>query len=267
MNPIPRELIRTPRLLLRRWQPDDAPALAEAIAASLAELARWTPWVIPEAPALPTLEARLAEFSRQFEIGENFVYGIFDASGARALGSMGLYRRVGPGALEIGYFIRSDETGRGYATEAAAALTAVALAECGIERLELRVEAGNTASRAIPGRLGYSYVRTLLEEPRTPGGRAVELMVWERLAHGPECELQGEVAAAPVARRSPRPRSSAMVEKPLTSDPEQRAWQTRVAREQSGLPPEEESQPQRQQPKRPRPEQPNTEGSGHTPEP
>ena len=35
-------------------------------------------------------------------------------------------RRVGPVAIEIGYWIRSDHAGRGYATEAAAILVEAA---------------------------------------------------------------------------------------------------------------------------------------------
>ena len=41
------------------------------------------------------------------------------------LGGMGLHTRVGPRAREIGYWIRKDAEGRGYVTEAVAALTRV----------------------------------------------------------------------------------------------------------------------------------------------
>jgi hypothetical protein len=40
-----------------------------------------------------------------------------------------------------------------------------------------------------------------------------------------------------------------MVEKPISGDEEQRRAQTRAAREQSGLPPEPEEQPEQERPR------------------
>src|SRR5688572_5148494 len=104
---IPQNEINTSRLLLRRWRVEDVPLLAGAIEASIPELKRWTPWVIPDAPALDVLQHRLIKFSQQFDAGEHFIYGIFDPSVGNVIGQVGLYGRIGPEALEIGYFIAS----------------------------------------------------------------------------------------------------------------------------------------------------------------
>ena len=49
------------------------------------------------------------------------------------------------------------------------------------------------------------------------------------------------------------------MEKPITADPEQRRAQTRAARHQSGLPPEDETPPKTEMKKRERPKPPAPE--------
>ena len=72
------------------------------------------------------------------------------------MGGFGLHDRRGPGILEIGYWVRSDRTGRGYATAAAWALTGVAFDWFPlINRIEIRCDPANVASAAIPPKLGY----------------------------------------------------------------------------------------------------------------
>ena len=75
--------------------------------------------------------------------------------GAEVLGGCGLYPRVGPRAVELGYWLAAGHTGRGLATRAAAVLTEVALASPLIDHVEIRCEVGNAASARVPARLGY----------------------------------------------------------------------------------------------------------------
>ena len=57
--------------------------------------------------------------------GTEFNYAAFTAAG-ELIGSIGLMTRMGPGTMEIGYWIHSSHAGRGYATGAVEALTPVA---------------------------------------------------------------------------------------------------------------------------------------------
>ncbi len=104
---------------------------------------------------------------------------MFDAAEAELLGGVGLYRRVGPGALEIGYWVRSDRTGRGIATEAARALTGAAFATAGVDRVEVHCDPRNAASAAVPGKLGYRHRETREGDARTPDGEPRATMIWE----------------------------------------------------------------------------------------
>jgi RimJ/RimL family protein N-acetyltransferase len=176
----PAARIETPRLLLRPWSADDAAPLAEALAVSRAELSRWTPWVLEESNTHAALGARLERHALNFSAGIEWRYAIVARADAAILGGCGLHPRVGPGAIEIGYWLATPVTGRGFATEAAAALTTAAFDMPGIERVEIRCDPANGGSMRIPERLGYRALATLVHEPGKPGRPAADVVVWER---------------------------------------------------------------------------------------
>lgn len=163
--PLPPRVLQGPRLRLEAFEPRHAPLLLEAISASLDALNTWTPWVIPEPFELATLEGRIQTFQERFAAGESFIYAALE--GDVLVGQAGMYARVGPGALEAGYFMRSDMTGRGYATEAARAVVDAAFAQCGAERVEMHCDAENVASLAVPRKLGFVETRRFEERGRT----------------------------------------------------------------------------------------------------
>jgi RimJ/RimL family protein N-acetyltransferase len=168
----------TRRLLIRAWAPPDARELKAAIDGSLAELQRWMAWARQEPSDLGVIEERLARFQAEFQAGTNWACGIFLHSTREVLGGVSLIPRIGPGALELGYWLRNECTGRGYATEAAAVLTRVGLAMQGIERIEIRCDPENRPSAAVPARLGYRLLRTSLEPVPYSEGEVAPTMVW-----------------------------------------------------------------------------------------
>jgi RimJ/RimL family protein N-acetyltransferase len=153
--------ILSARTVVRCWDPRDAPLLKEAIDSSLHHLRPWMEWAEAEPQALAEKVALLRRFRSQFDLGRDFVYGIFDPGEQRVLGGTGLHPRSGEGSLEIGYWIRASEIGQGLATETTAVLTRVALEACRVDRVDIRVDPGNSASLAIPRKLGYSEEATL----------------------------------------------------------------------------------------------------------
>lgn len=80
-----------------------------------------------------------------------------------------------PVSFEIGYWIRADKAGQGLCTEATAALTRAVFELTDIERIEIRVDPANEASRAIPRKLGYLEEATLRQRLRYPEVRDVVL--------------------------------------------------------------------------------------------
>jgi RimJ/RimL family protein N-acetyltransferase len=61
--------------------------------------------------------------------------------------------RIGPGAVELGYWVHVDFTGRGYATTCVRTLTQAGLALSGVTRVETCTDQANAISAAIPRRL------------------------------------------------------------------------------------------------------------------
>lgn len=153
------EEIAVPPLVLRRWRVADAAGLLAAIEASLPELRRFMPWAI-EPPTLESVQAYLQD-AWDPAPPETFGFGLFDAGG-EVVGGFGLHGRRGPGILEIGYWIRSDRTGRGYATAGARALTDASFEHYpGVFRVEIRCDPANVASAAVAAKLGFSLDATV----------------------------------------------------------------------------------------------------------
>jgi RimJ/RimL family protein N-acetyltransferase len=202
--PTPPYRIETERLVLRCWQPRDAPLLKDAIDSSLDHLQPWMPWAQNEPQTLEEKIELLRRFRGNFDLAQDFVYGIFARDESRVVGGTGLHTRVGDDAFEIGYFVRADSAGQGLATESTATLTRVAFGICGADRVEIHVEPANQASLAIPRKLGFleeARLRRRLPpregEPR--GDVIVFTMLVEELASSPCASV--EYAAFDAAGR------------------------------------------------------------------
>jgi RimJ/RimL family protein N-acetyltransferase len=145
------------RLLLRPWRPDDLLPLRAAIDESLPEVQRWLPWGAEEPSSLEHLAERLDRYARAYAEGTAWRLALVDESDGTLLGSGALLPYPGPGALEVGYWVRTGAAGQGLATRAAAALVRYAFRTRGIERMELWTKVGNEASMVVARRLGFVW--------------------------------------------------------------------------------------------------------------
>jgi RimJ/RimL family protein N-acetyltransferase len=170
--------IQTERLIIRCWQPTDAALLKEAVDASLDHLRSWLPWAENEPEPLPAKVQLLRSFRGKFDLGQDFVYGIFNLDESQVLGGTGLHTRLGAKALEIGYWIRADTINRGLATEAAAALTRVAFAVNQVNSVEIHCDPDNKRSAAVPRKLGYHHEATLRQRMPLSDNSYRDLMIW-----------------------------------------------------------------------------------------
>ncbi len=176
LRPVP-DRIETTRLVLRPWNPGEAPVLKALIDANLEHLRAWMPWAMEEPSSVEAIAQRLELFAANVRDGVDYAVGVF--LGDEAIGGAGLHRRDGPDTLEIGYWIASSHIGRGYASEAALALTSLAFALPHVEHVQIRCDPHNAASAAVPRKLGYTHAATLEGDAKTPTGAPRASMVWE----------------------------------------------------------------------------------------
>jgi RimJ/RimL family protein N-acetyltransferase len=183
--------IETPRLVLRCWAPADAPLLTRAVEESLDHLRPWMPWIKGEPKSLEDRVAYMRSMRAEFDTDEQYVYGVFDRDEKKVLGGSGLHRRIGPRALEIGYWVHAAHVGQGLATELAAALTRVGFAVNEALRMEIHCDPANVRSAAVPRKLGYRHDATLRGHLVRDDGTLRDTMVWTMQA--------GELAASAAA--------------------------------------------------------------------
>ena len=162
-------------VVLRRYRGDELPALVEAVTTSLAHLRPWMPWASAE-----PIERGLAEFIdravEQFDRAENFNYAVWDDAAGKLVGGTGLHPRLGPGRIEIGYWVRDGWLRRGIATAAARALTGAAFDLPQIGEVHIHCDEANVVSAGVPRRLGYRLLRVVPDEITAPAeaGRSME---------------------------------------------------------------------------------------------
>lgn len=167
--------IQTERLVLRCYQPDDAPVLHQAIARSIDHLRPWLPWVQQEPRDLEARIALVRIFRGQFDMGLDYAFGIFDREEKELIGSTGLHTRIGKKAREIGYWVGVDHIGKGYATEAVSALVRTAFDIEGLTRLEIRCAPDNVRSQHVPEKLGFRMEGII---KRSLDDNIVDTMIW-----------------------------------------------------------------------------------------
>jgi ribosomal-protein-serine acetyltransferase len=160
-------------LVCRRVQPGDTTDLYHAVRASIGHLKPWMPWATDAYSRQEAEDFTSAQARADGEPVTEAPYAIRDQDG-RLLGMCGLHARLGPGALEIGYWVDVRHTRRGVATLAAALITETALALPGIASVEIHHDEANVASGAVPAKLGYTHAETRPDPPEAPADTGLD---------------------------------------------------------------------------------------------
>ncbi|MEM6634148.1 MAG: GNAT family protein [Bacteroidota bacterium] len=170
--------IETERLIIRCYQPEDAPLLKLAIDESLRHLLPWMPWAKNEPEPLEAKVTRLRKYRGQFDLGIDYTFGIFSKDEKVLIGSTGLHIRLDEHAREIGYWIHAKYLREGYALEAVTALTIVGFELEGLDRIEIHCAPNNIRSQGIPKKLGYVHEATLKNRTTDTEGKQRDVMIW-----------------------------------------------------------------------------------------
>ncbi|MDQ1713093.1 MAG: hypothetical protein QOE45_2543 [Frankiaceae bacterium] len=147
-------IVATPRLLLRMWRDDDAEPFA-AINADR-DVTAFVGGPLDRV-ASDALLARSVAYWHEHGYGRAAVE---ERDGSRLLGYVGLGGHGAvPGAVEIGWRLARDVWGRGYATEAAAAMRDRAFGAYGLDHLVSVARPDNPASLGVMRAIGMRYWR------------------------------------------------------------------------------------------------------------
>lgn len=136
-------------LILRVLHPQDAAAVVDATREC--DDAVW----VPQPPPYGVAEARrfLADYNTRREQGAAVSFGAFAGSGALIAGFV--LQCALPGDIEVAYWVRPEQRGRGIASALLEALSAWVESELAPHRLWVEVEPLNTASLRTAARAGY----------------------------------------------------------------------------------------------------------------
>jgi len=161
----------TDRLILRMPQIGDGKAVNNAIVRSIDDLKPWLPF----AQTLPTpdeteenIRESLANFIRRTALR----FLIFNKETNEFIGTTGFHNIDWEvQKLEMGYWIDSQHSGKGYMVEAIEELTRYAFEGLDMKRVEIRTESENLKSRAVPEKVGFRLEGILVNEDLSVDGK------------------------------------------------------------------------------------------------
>lgn len=162
---MPRPQLETDRLILQRFTRRDASTLDEAIRESLADLNQWLPWARLDYTTSDTTSF-IRESIQAWKEERAWDYSIrMIDDPKRHVGNISFWTVSKLGKIaEIGYWVRSLETGRGICTEAVQLLLEEAFNSLGYHKVVLRIAVGNDASDRVAEKLGFTREGVLREE-------------------------------------------------------------------------------------------------------
>ncbi|MFJ3306802.1 GNAT family N-acetyltransferase [Streptomyces sp. NPDC086549] len=146
------EGMETARLVLRRFRPEDAPALAAYRSAP--EVSRYQSWQAPV--STEEAERLVASFSAtdpRYPGWFQYAVELRDAPGL--IGDVGVCRTEDGRQAELGFTFGPAFQGRGYATEAVARVVEFLLVEEGLHRVSANCDGRNVRSASLLERVGF----------------------------------------------------------------------------------------------------------------
>lgn len=154
----------TARLALRPLVPRDARELLAIVAASRPELGRFMSW--PREMVSLEQARRFVTIGRDGWVSERTArFGMFERESGELVGSIELdgidHRRS---QAEMGYWVRTDRWGRGYAVEAGRAALLYGYQTLGMHKIRADVAVGNDSSARVLEKLGFTREGTLRED-------------------------------------------------------------------------------------------------------
>lgn len=174
----------TERLFIRMPMPGDGQAVFQAINESIEDLRPWMAFA-QENQNEETVEINIRKSYAEFLQREDLRLHIFLKDTGEFIGSSGLHRiNWNIPKFEIGYWINSRFSKKGYMKEAVEGIVNFALDELRAKRLEIRCDPKNIRSRAIPEKLGFKLEGILENDKLTADGLGLrDTCIYAKVLH------------------------------------------------------------------------------------
>ncbi len=146
----------TERLLIRAGTLADLDATFQVAQESATELSAWMPWAHPS-PLLASMEKYFSTCEEKWRTREMLDFQWIEKSSGELIGKGGFHHIdwMIP-KFEIGYWLGTSYSGKGFCTEAVNGLVQFAQSELHAKRLEIRSQPANIRSRAVAERCGFA---------------------------------------------------------------------------------------------------------------
>ncbi len=167
-------IFQTPRLTLREFEPEDTDALAKVLSDS--ETMRYYPAPYDRVGVTDWIERNRVRYEK-----DGFgLWAMLLNSTAELIGDCGLVRQSVDGVdeIEIGYHVRRDHWGRGYAPEAARACRDYGFSRLEADRLISLIRPENRPSCRVAEKIGMTLWKELM---------------WRKIPHHVYCIQKGEL--------------------------------------------------------------------------
>ena len=154
MKPYPE--LRTDRLTLRKFVPEDAPEVQRLVGAR--EVARTLP--VPHPYEDGMAEEWIASHRPAFEAGRSVTLAVVLREDGALISCVSLLLNARDENAELGFWIGAPYWGRGYATEAVGGVLRYGFEELGLHRVHASHLGNNPASGRVMRKAGMSYEGT-----------------------------------------------------------------------------------------------------------
>lgn len=175
------EEFETERLIIRAPLWGDGVALNEGIRESIEELRPWMPWA-KNVPTIDESEENIRIARLKFLQRSDLRLQLVCKQTGRFVGGSGLHRIDWESKkFEIGYWIRTSQSGKGLMTEAVQGITNFAVCVLQANRIEIRCDSTNSRSARIAERLGFTLEGILRNEKCNVAGQLRDTMVFAKV--------------------------------------------------------------------------------------
>jgi ribosomal-protein-serine acetyltransferase len=175
-------MIQGSEITLVKPRLDLADDVRNALMESYDEHSRYLTWAEPN-PSLETVTQNIEQAIHNFENDVNeYRFFILRNSDSRLVGTVGLLiKNLQIPYLEIGYWVRSSESGKGYIGKAVQMLEDYAINKLEVRRLEIRTAESNIRSKRVAERAGFKLEARIQSDRTLPDGTIENSLIYCKL--------------------------------------------------------------------------------------